>query len=109
MNGQYGYLSGVEFAVWYKKPIVKCFNGFCKNTVFKYSSGQRKVHPTQKNLDLFKELILDNTVENDIVFDPCIGSGTTAIAANELHRNYYGFELDKDYFDICKERLLKFS
>ena len=105
MNGQYVYLSGVELAVWFKKSGSKTFNAHCKNTVFKYPNGKRDIHPTQKNLNLFKELILDNTNENDIVLDPCLGGGTTAIACIETNRKYIGFELDKEYFNKTNEKI----
>ena len=101
MNGEYVYLSGIELAVWFKKQGARVFNARCKNTVFRFSNGARKIHPTQKNVDLFKELIQDNTNEGDIVFDPCIGSGTTAVAARNLHRNYMGFELNKDAYALA--------
>lgn len=105
MNGQYVYLSGVEFAVWFKKKGAKVFNAHCKNTVFDFPNGSSKLHPTQKNIKLFEELILDNTNPGDIVFDPCLGSGTTAVAAINTGRNYIGFEKDKVYFNTAKERI----
>ena len=105
MNGQHIYLSGVEMAVWFKKSGAKTFNAHCKNTVFKYPNGRSKLHPTEKNHSLFRELILDNSNEGDIVFDPCIGSGTTAVAAVNTGRHYIGFELDPTYFDIACKRL----
>lgn len=105
MNGQYIYLSGVELAVWFKKSGAKTFNAHCKNTVFKHPNGKRKIHPTQKNLNLFKELIQDNTNEGDLVLDPCLGGGTTAIACIDLNRDYLGFELEKQYFDAVKKEL----
>lgn len=104
MNGQYIYLSGIENAIWFKKRG-SVFNAHCKNTVFEYPCGRSKVHPTEKNHDLLKELILDNSNENDIVFDPCLGSGTTAICSVELNRHYIGFELDPQYYDIACKRL----
>lgn len=105
MNAQYIYLSGVEFAVWFKKRGYKTFNAFYKNTVFKYPNGKKDIHPTQKNIDLFKELIIDNTNENDIVFDCCCGSFTTGIACKELNRNCIGIEIDKTFFEKAKTRL----
>lgn len=105
MNGQYIYLSGVELAVWFKKSGAKTFNAHCKNTIFKYPNGNSKLHPTAKNLDLFKELILDNTNEGDTVFDPCMGSGTTGVACKNLNRNFIGIELDENYFKVVKERI----
>lgn len=62
------------------------------------------MHLTEKNHDLIKELILDNSNENDIVFDPCSGSGSHLLVANELNRGFIGIELDKDYFDISYNR-----
>lgn len=105
MNGQYVYLSGVEHAVWFKPRGRKIFNAHCKNTVFTYSNGSRKIHPTQKNVDLFKELITDNSNEKEIVFDPFMGSGTTAVAAIDTGRNYLGFELDEDYHKLSEKRI----
>ena len=80
MNGQYVYLSGIENAVWFKKRGAT-FNAHCKNTVFRYACGRSKLHPTEKNHDLLKELILDNSNEGDIVFDPCAGSGSHLLVA----------------------------
>ena len=105
MNGKYIYLSGVEFAVWFKKSGAKVFNAYCKNTVFKYPIGRSKLHPTEKNLNLIKELIIDNSNEGDIVFDPCLGSGTTAVAAIKTNRHYIGFELSKEYCEIAENRI----
>lgn len=105
MNGQYVYESGVELAVWFKKKGAKTFNAFCKNTVFRYPNGKKDIHPTQKNLDLFKELILDNSNSGDIIFDPCMGSGTTAVASIQLDRKYYGFEINKEAFEKLIERI----
>lgn len=106
MNGQYIYLSGVEFAVWFKKKGAKVFNAYCKNTVFKYPNGTSKLHPTEKNHKLLRELILDNTNENDIVFDPCMGSGSHLLVAKDNGRNIIGIELDSNYYEIAKKRLM---
>lgn len=105
MNGQYIYLSGVEFAVWFKKSGAKTFNAHCKNTVFRFPSGRSKLHPTEKNHKLLEDLILDNTNEGDIVFDPCAGSGSHLYVAKQLNRKYYGIELAEKYYKIGKERL----
>lgn len=104
MNGQYVYLSGIENAVWFKKRGAT-FNAHCKNTVFKYACGRSKLHPTEKNHDLLKELILDNSNEGDIVFDPCAGSGSHLLVAKENNRQWLGVELNKEYFNIASERV----
>lgn len=105
-NGQHIYLSGIENAVWFKKRGGS-FNGFCKNTVFRYPITRNRIHPTEKNHDLLKELIIDNSNECDIVFDPCAGSGSSCLVAMENGRNYVGVELNKTYFDLATERLIK--
>ena len=104
MNGQHIYLSGIENAVWFKKRGA-VFNAHCKNTVFRYSCGRSKLHPTEKNHDLLKELIIDNSNEGQIVFDPCMGSGSHLLMAQELNRSCIGIELNKEYFNIAKERI----
>lgn len=104
MNGDYVYLSGIENAIWFKKKGF-VFNAHCKNTVFKYPCGKSKIHPTQKNCKLFEELIIDNSNENQVVFDPFMGSGTTGVACVNTNRNFLGIELNKDYFEVAKSRI----
>lgn len=65
----------------------------------------RDNHPCQLPLHLLERLILMATDENDIVLDPFLGTGTTAIAAKSLGRNYIGFELDINYVNISKSKL----
>ena len=103
-NGQYVYLSGVEFAVWFKRKGAKTFNAHCKNTVFQYPipGGKKRIHPTQKHWNLFKELIEDNTNEGDLVFDPCAGGLTTMLAAAETNRKFICCELDKECYDKAR-------
>jgi DNA modification methylase len=104
MNGQYIYLSGIENAIWFKKRGAT-FNAHCKNTVFEFPSGRSKIHPTEKNHELLKDLLLDNSKEDDIIFDPCAGSLAHCLVAKENGRRYVGCELQKEYFDKGIERL----
>lgn len=106
MNGQYIWLSGVECCV-YGKFKKATYNGHCENTVLRFPVGRNKYHPTQKPLKLIEKLILQSSNENDLVLDPFMGSGTTAIACINNNRNYIGFELDKHYCDIANERIKK--
>ena len=108
MNGQHIYLSGIENAVWFKKRG-GTFNAHCKNTVFTYPCGRSKLHPTEKNHDLLKELILDNSNEGDIVFDPCAGSGSHLLVAKENNRQWIGVELNREYFNIARDRISKYT
>ena len=63
----------------------------------------RKIHPTQKSVPLLRRLIELFTDPDDVVIDPCAGSGTTLIAAAGLNRKAYGFEIKKNiYSDACE-------
>ena len=64
------------------------------------------VHPTQKPVELLEYLIKTYTNENDIVLDNCMGSGSTGVAAKNLNRDFIGIELDENYFEIAKSRIL---
>ena len=66
---------------------------------------EKGLHPTQKPVALFEYLIKTYTNEGETVLDNCMGSGTTAIACINTNRNYIGFELDTDYFNIATERI----
>ena len=57
-----------------------------------------KIHPTQKPVNLLKQLIEIFTDEGDTVIDPCAGSGSALLAAKELKRNSYGFEVEKEFY-----------
>ena len=62
-------------------------------------------HPTIKPLELVKRLVNNHSETNDIIADFFLGSGTTCVAAKELNRQYIGFEIDKQYYDIAVKRL----
>lgn len=107
MNGEYIYLSSTENAVWFKKSGTGKLNCKCKKNYFIHSTGSSKYHPTEKNHKLLEELILDNTNENDLIIDCCMGSGSTGIVALQNSRDFIGIEIDKNYFNIAKERILE--
>ena len=65
----------------------------------------KQIHQNQKPVDLITKILNIHSKENDLVFDPFIGSGTTAVACHRLKRHYIGFELDKEYFDLANKRL----
>lgn len=65
-----------------------------------------KVHPTQKPVNLLKQLIEIFTDEGDVVVDPCAGSGSTLRASYELGRPSFGFEVDKEFYSKAKESML---
>ncbi len=68
-------------------------------------SGKGKIHPTQKPLSLFMWCLQNHSQPTDLILDPFIGSGTTAIACIRTGRNFIGFEIDKHYCDIANQRI----
>lgn len=104
MNGRYVFLSGVECAVHFRKNGAT-FNGNCLNTVFRFSNGSSKRHPTEKPLALFIEFIKLLTNQGDLVLDPCMGSGTTAIACEKIGRRYICSDINPDYVEMTIQRL----
>ena len=62
-------------------------------------SKTEKIHPTQKPVPLLERLIEIFTDEGDVVIDPCAGSGSTLIAARNLKRHSYGFEIEKEFYN----------
>lgn len=66
---------------------------------------KNKVHPTQKPVALFEDLIKTYTNEGDLVLDNCAGSGTTGVACQNLKRNFILIEQEPEYVEICKNRL----
>ena len=65
----------------------------------------RNIHPTVKPTKLISYLITLASREGDLILDPFMGSGTTAIASRQLSRNFIGYEKDKEYHKICLARI----
>ena len=68
-----------------------------------------KIHPTQKPVNVLKQLIEIFTDEGDTVIDPCAGSASTLQAAYELGRNTYGFETNTKFYHEAKNKMPCFS
>lgn len=107
------YVQDMEFAVWgvkrnakwvFNKPDDKPYlrSVFETHTV---SGKERTDHPTQKSLDLMRQIIKIHTNPNDVVIDPFMGSGTTGVAALLENRRFIGIEVDRDYFELSIKRM----
>jgi site-specific DNA-methyltransferase (adenine-specific) len=71
----------------------------------KLPQPRKNIHPTTKPIKLMSYIITLFTREGDWVLDPFLGSGTTGIASKLINRHFVGIEREKEYFDICEERL----
>ena len=68
-----------------------------------------KIHPAQKPVTVLKKLIEIFTDEGDVVIDPCAGSGSTGRACMELGRNFYGFEISRDFYTKAISAMLNYE
>ena len=100
------YESGVSLnKVWNEERTKSDSRYYMKRQKFKQPKGK---HGTMKPVELIERFIELSSNENDIVLDPFMGSGTTAIACLNTNRNYIGFELDKKYCELANNRIKEF-
>lgn len=102
LNSSVNYLTNSrEIALVGIKKSKPTFNSKYDTGIYRYpiQGGKNRSHPTQKNLELFKELITKHSNEGDVVLDTFLGSGTTVLAAKQLNRTYKGCEISKEYYD----------
>lgn len=102
LEGDYG--NKTEFVLFAHKGR-KELNGKRETNVLNYARVANLKHPTEKPVSLCSFLIEKSSNENDLILDPFLGSGTTAIACQELHRNFIGIEISPEYCKIAEDRL----
>ncbi len=106
LNSKRNYLTNCrEIALTCVKGLKPTFNSSYDNGIYMYpiQGGKNRFHPTQKNTNLFEELIKKHSNENDVVLDTFLGSGTTLFACKNTKRRFKGCELEKEYYDKIKE------
>jgi len=100
-----------EYAVLFYRDKLPKFNNKGKMVFncmdWERDSDTEKIHPTQKPIAVIKKLIRIFTDEGDVVIDPTAGSGSSLIAAHELDRNAYGFEIKKEFYLEAKKLINK--
>lgn len=103
------YLSQYELIAygWFGKH--KMERSKSKNVLYYPRPSKSKLHPTQKPIGLLRRIIPDSTKIGDIVYDPFLGSGSTAIACQHLGRKCIGIELDEAYVTTSIKRLEKLT
>lgn len=105
------YMSQIEFILFLRKGAFVKINNCGTSDLLQFPNQKTKgedgkpIHPTEKPIDLMRVLIENSTQEGEIVLDPFLGVGTTAIASKELNRGYIGIELDEVYYRIAKKRV----
>ena len=101
------YMKNCEFILFLYKGKAKPIKNKSSSQFLEYKnkSGKEKLHPTEKPVDLIKELILNSSEENDLVLDCFMGSGSTGVACIETNRRFFGVEIEKGYFEIAEKRM----
>lgn len=107
------WISDIEIASWFVKKGGKWTfnrqNEKYEASVLKYPAesggGFKRYHPTQKNLSMIEYILNIHSNEGDLILDPFMGGGTTAVAAVKNNRNFIGFEISDEYHKIATERL----
>lgn len=111
INSKINYLSNaIEFFFTFTKGKNPTFHSSYDRGIYSYPlchGNERSEHPTQKPLELIKELIEKHSNPGDLVLDNFGGSGTTAVAAIESSRSYILIERDELYYEICNRRVRK--
>lgn len=104
------YLPDTEYIIFAREKGVKLYGNY--NTKRKYyisgvnQTDKRKYkHPTIKPLPFINNHIVNSSKEGDLILDCYCGSGTTLVGAIKNNRNYIGFEIDKNYYEIAKQRV----
>lgn len=109
INSKVNYLSNaVEFFFTFVKDKKPTFNSVYDKGIYNYPichGKERTEHPTQKPLELIKDLILKHSKEGDVILDIFGGSGTTGVACLQTKRNFILVEKDQNYCKISEERL----
>ena len=108
LNSKKNYLTNArEIALLGVKGGNPTFNSEYDNAIYKYPicHDAGRFHPTQKPLVLIEDLIKKHSNEGDNVLDCFSGSGTTAVACLNTNRNFYGCELNKEYFEKSTKRI----
>ena len=90
---------------WKKKHNFYGKGAFLKS-VWEIPRKENKLHPTMKPIALIENSLKNSTLENNIVFDSFLGSGSTMVAAHQLKRRCFGVEMDVHYCQVIVDRML---
>jgi len=101
-----GYTKQTNYGKFDRNPRNQ-YEGYYPSSILEFQivSSSKRLHPTQKPVDLLEYLIKTYTDKNELVLDNCIGSGSTAVACINTNRQFIGIEKDKEYYKIAKDRV----
>lgn len=99
------YLKNCEYVIFARKGKAKSINNKGSETVHYFEVPQKKVHPTEKPIDLLEFYINNSSDPGGVILDPFMGSGTTGVAAKNTGREFIGIEKDPEYFKIAEARI----
>ena len=101
------YMKNLEFVVFLYKGKAKPINNMGSKCAVEVRNinGKDKFHPTEKPVELLKSYILNSSQEGDVVLDCFMGSGSTGVACKETGRDFIGFEIKDNFFEIAKKRI----
>lgn len=104
------YLTDTEFILFFRERGVKVLGEYGTKFTYYITPIDQKTkklygHPTIKPLDIIGNFIQNSSKPGDVVLDPFIGTGTTAVAALRAGRSYIGFEIDEGYHTIAQQRV----
>ena len=89
------------------KPDVYRKQAVYKSEVWKFPPSKKNDHPASFPIDLPYNCILLTTKENDLVFDPFVGSGTTGVACKKLNRNFVGTDISEKYVKLAENNIIR--
>ena len=104
------YLPDTEYVIFAREKGVKLYGSYHTKRKY-YISGVNQIdkkkykHPTIKPLPFIENHIINSSKEGELILDCYCGSGTTLVGAIETNRNFIGFEIDKNYYEIAKQRV----
>lgn len=105
-RNSWGFTTWHPILVYGKDPYLENRMGARGDTIKHQESSEKNGHPCPKPITLWRKVLNRVSVKNtDIVLDPFMGSGTTAIACMEAKKNWIGFEIEQEYVDIAERRI----
>ena len=106
------YLPDTEYILFFREQGVKIKGTLdSKKTYFMSNVNKEDKkkfgHPTCKPIFILQNLILNSSESGGVILGPFMGSGSTAVACMNMKRNFIGFEINKEYFDVSQKRILE--